>query len=106
MDMAEQGFVATHVVIIDRLFEERDGASDQQLPGFGRFAELMKAKTGVEKSGSGIGCDAAKPLADAESERPFLFPHQMMKAKLKDFGAILMAFINRVEFGERLACHA
>jgi hypothetical protein len=30
----------------------------------------------------------------------------MMQTKLKDFGAVLVTFVNGVEFGERLACHA
>ena len=60
----------------------------------------------MEITSSGIGRDAAKFLADAEGERPLLFPHQMMETKLKDFGTVLMAFVDRVEFGERLACHA
>src|SRR2546421_10770764 len=64
----------------------------------------METKTGVKKSSSGIGRDAAEFLADAEGERPFLFPHEMMETKLKDFGAVLMAFVDRIKFGERIAC--
>jgi hypothetical protein len=30
----------------------------------------------------------------------------MMKAKLQDFRPVLKAFVDGVEFGERLACHA
>src|SRR3954468_9726915 len=106
MDVAEKSFVTTHVVIIDRLFQERDGAGDEKIFGLGGFAELMKTKAGVEKSGTGVGSDAAQSLAHAKCESPLLFPHQMMKTKLKNFGAVLVAFIDGVEFGERLACHA
>jgi hypothetical protein len=67
---------------------------------------LVEAKTGMEKSGAGIGRDATKLLADAKGERPFLFPHQMMEPELKDFGAGLVALVDGVEFGERLARHA
>ena len=67
---------------------------------------MMETKTGMKKSSSGIGRNAAEFLADAEGKRPFLFPHEMMETKLKDFGTVLMAFVDRVEFGERLACHA
>ena len=106
MDIAEQSFIATHVVIIDWLFKKRDGAGYQELFGLGGLAELMKAEPGMEKSSSGIGRDAAKFLTDAKGERPFLFSHQMMEAKLKHFGAVLMAFVDCVEFRQRLACHA
>jgi hypothetical protein len=106
VDVAEERFVTTHVVIIDRLFQERDGTGDKKVLGFGCLPELVETKTGVEKSGPGIGGDAAQSLAHAKGKGPSLFPHQMMEAELKNFGALLVTFIDGVEFGERLACHA
>src|SRR5947208_3893773 len=66
----------------------------------------METEAGMEKSRAGIGSNAAKFLAYAKGERPFLFPHQMMEPELKDFRAILIALVDGVEFGERLAGHA
>jgi hypothetical protein len=105
-DVAEKRLVAPHVVIIDRLFQKRDRSGDQEFFCFGGFAQLMEAEAGMEKTGAGIGSDPAKSLADAKSERPFLFPHQVVQAKLKDLGAVLVAFVDGVEFGKGLACHA
>ena len=87
-------------------FSSATGTGDQEIFCFRGLAELMQAKTGMKKPGAGIGSDAAELLADAQGEGPFLFPHQMMEAKLKHLGAILKARSNRVEFGERLARHA
>ena len=66
----------------------------------------MQAKPGMEKTGPGIGCNAAELLADAKSEGPLLFSHEMMKAKLKHLRAILKAGRNRVELRERFPRHA
>ena len=66
----------------------------------------METKTGVKKTGAGIGSDAAKSLAHAQGEGPFLFSHEMMEAELKNFRAVLVTLVDGVEFGERLACHA
>src|SRR5205085_10015505 len=106
VDVAEQGFVASHVVIIDRLFQEGDWTSDEEIFRFGGFAELVETKTGVKKTGAGIGSDAAKSLAHAQGEGPFLFSHEMMETELKNFRAVLVTLVDGVEFGERLACHA
>src|ERR1700719_3440629 len=106
VDVAEERLVAPHVVVIDRLFQERYRAGDQEFLGFGGFAKLMEAEAGVEKTGAGIGSGPAKSLADPKGQRPLFFPHQVGEAKLKDFRAVLEALIDGVEFGERLACHA
>ena len=106
MDVAKKGFVTPHVVVIDRLFQERDGAGDKKFPSLSSFAQLVQTKTGVKKSGAGVGGYTAQPLADTKCEGPPLFSHQMMKAKLKDFGAVLVAFVDSVQFRERLAGHA
>src|SRR5438874_2517169 len=44
------------------------------------FCLQQLGKTGVKKTGAGIGSDAAKSLAHAQSEGPFLFSHEMMEA--------------------------
>jgi hypothetical protein len=66
----------------------------------------MKTETGVKKTGAGIGRDTTKFLAHAQGKHPLFFAHQMMQAQLKDFGAVLIPLIDRVELGERLAYHA
>ena len=60
----------------------------------------------MKKSGARIGRDPTELLADAQGESPLLFPHQMMKPKLKHLRAILKAGGNRIEFRERFARHA
>ena len=105
-DIAEERFVAAHVVIINGLLQQRDRAGGQDFFRLGRFAELMQAKPGMEKPGAGIGGGAAKLPADAEGEGPLLFAHEVMKAKVKHFRAILKARGNRVEFSERFSRHA
>ena len=105
-DVAKERFVATHVVIIDRLLQKRDWARDQKFFRFRGFPELVETKPRVQVSRTSIGCSATKFLADAEGESPLFFPHQVMEAKLKNFGAILKARFDGVEFVERLACHA
>src|SRR2546423_10697275 len=91
VDIAEQSFVTTHVVIIDCLFQQSDGSGDEKVFCFGGFAELMETKPGVKKSGAGIGGNATQLLTYAQGQGPFLFPHQMMGAKLKDFAAVSVA---------------
>jgi len=98
VDVAEKRLVATHIVIINGLFEERDRTCNQKVFCFRGFSELMQAKTGMKKSGAGIGRDAAELLADPKGEGPFLFSHEMMQAKLKHFRTILKAVSYRVEF--------
>ena len=51
-DIAEERFVASHVVVIDRLFQQRDGTGDEKLFRFGSLAELVEAETSMEKSGA------------------------------------------------------
>src|SRR5207237_3437779 len=102
VDVAEQGLVATHVVIIDRLFQEGDWTGDEEIFRFGGFAELMETKTGVKKTGAGIGSDAAKSLAHAQGEGTFLFSHEMMEAELKNFRPVLVTLVDGVECGARL----
>src|SRR5205085_8615556 len=103
VDVAEQGFVATHVVIIDRLFQEGDWTGDEEIFRFRGFAELMETKTSVKKTGAGIGSDAAKCLAHAQGEGPFLFSHEMMEAELKNFRTVLVTLeIGRASCRERV----
>ena len=66
----------------------------------------MQAKSSVKKPGPGIGRHSTKLLADAQGESPLLFPHQMMKPKLKHLRAILKAGGNRIQLRERFARHA
>ena len=105
-DVAEERLVAPHVVIINGLLQQRDRAGNQKVSCFRRFSELMQAKPGMEKPGAGIGGDAAELLADAQGEGPLLLSHEVMKAKLKHFRAILKARRNRVELRERFSRHA
>jgi hypothetical protein len=66
----------------------------------------MEAKAGMKKSRARVGRHAAKFLAHPQGEDPFLFPHEMMEPKLQDFRAVLVALVDGVKFGERLARHA
>jgi hypothetical protein len=105
-DIAEKSFVAPHVVVINRLFQQGNGAGDEEIFCFGRLAQLVQTKARVQKTGAGVGRRATKLLADAQGEGPFLFLHQVMKPELQDFRAALETLIDGVEFGERLARHA
>jgi hypothetical protein len=66
----------------------------------------VEAETGMEETRAGIGGDPAEFLADAQGQGPLLFLHQMMEAKLENFGAVLEALVDAVKFSERLAGHA
>ena len=104
-DVAEERFVAPHIVIIDRLLQQGDGTSDQQVSGFRGFAELVQTEPGMKKTCAGVRGDSTKLLTYAEGERPSLLAHEMMEPKLKYFGTVLKAFINGIELSERLAGH-
>lgn len=106
LDVAEQRIVTAHIIIVDWLFEERDGTGDEELLRFRSFAELMQTEASVEEAGAAIGGDAAEVLADPQRLRPLTFPHQVMEAQLQHLGTVLEARFNRVKFRERLARHA
>src|SRR3954470_11441732 len=59
----------------------------------------------MKKTRADIGGDPAELLADAEGEGPSFLAHQMMEPKLEDFGPVLVALIDSIELGERLAGH-
>src|ERR1044072_5585111 len=101
-DITEKSFVTTHVVIINRLFEQRDRTADQEILGFSGLAELVETKAGMEKSRAGIGGGAAKFLAHAKGQGPLFLSHQMMKPQMEDLRTILKTPFNCIEFGERL----
>ena len=106
VDVPQQSFVTAHVIIIDWLFQKGYWPGSEKMFGFGGLAELMETEPGVEKSGPRVGRHATEFLADAQSEVPPFLSHQMVKPKLKHFGAILEARINGVQFRDRLAAHA
>ena len=66
----------------------------------------MQAKTGVQKSGAGIGGGAAKAAANSQGARPLLLSHQVMQAQLQDFRAMLEFILDRIQLGNRLSRHA
>ena len=62
--IAEQRFVATHVVVIDRFFAKNGRPGEQEFARRGRFAELVQTKSAMQETGAAFGRDAAKFSAD------------------------------------------
>ena len=87
--IAEERFVATHVVVIDRFFAKNGGPSEQKFARRGRLAELVQTKSAVKETGAAFGSDAAKFSADLISAAPAFALHEMMQAQLQNFRAIL-----------------
>ena len=75
VDVAEKRFVTTHVVVIDRLLQQRDRPGHQKISRFSSLAELVKAKTGVQEPGAGIGCGVTELPADPKGQSPSLLAH-------------------------------
>src|SRR5438477_11424700 len=94
--VAEQDFVATHVVIINWLLQQRGRATKQQFLGLTSPADLVQAKTGMQKSGAGFGRSTAKPAANSQGARPMLLTHQVMQTQLQDFRAMLEFIVDRI----------
>src|SRR5439155_7809778 len=94
--VTEQNFVTTHVVIINWLLQQRGRATKQQFLGLTRPADLMQAKTGVQKSRAGLGGSAAKAAANSQGARPLFLAHQVMQAQLQDFRAMLVFILDRI----------
>jgi hypothetical protein len=104
--IAEQDFVTTHVVIINRLLQQRRRTTKQQFLSLTGPADLMQAKTGVQKSRAGFGSSAAKAATNSESAGPLFLPHQVMQTQLQDFRSMLVFVIDRIQLGNRLSRHA
>src|SRR5207237_1212684 len=102
----EQNFVTTHVVIINWLLQQRGRATKQHFLGLTGTADLMQAKTGVQKSRAGLGGSAAKAAANSQGARPLLLAHQVMQAQLQDFWAMLVFILDRIQLRNRLSRHA
>src|SRR5689334_21247090 len=96
--VAEQDFVATHVVVVNWFLQQRRRSSQQNFLCLFGSADLVQTKTSMQKSGAGLGRGAAKAAADGEGARPLLFPHQMVKTQLEDFLAALVCVMDRVQF--------
>src|SRR5437870_6069502 len=104
--IAEQDFVTTHVVIVNCFLQQCGGATKQQFLGLTRPADLMQAKTRMQKSRAGLGSSAAKAAANSQGARPLLLAHQVMQAQLQDFWAMLVFILDRIQLRNRLSRHA
>ena len=104
--IAEKRVVATHVVIIDRLAQQRHRAFQQKVFRLQGFAELVQAKTSVQIAGGAMRRDSANSSTNRKSTRPFLLPHQMVKPELQNLGTLLGGLLDRVQLGEGFAVHA
>ena len=104
--ITQECFVASHVVMINGFFAQRGGSSQEKPFRLRRPAQFMQTKTGVEKAGGGIGCDATQLSADHERAGPIVLSHQIMQAKLQNFRTKLHRAFDRVQFRERLPGHA
>src|SRR5215471_1613936 len=104
--VAEERVVATHIIIIDWLTEQRDWSLEQEFLCLESFAELVQTKTGVKKSRRAMWRNSTQLAANAQGAPPFLFPHQMMEAELQNLRLILPRPVDRLQFGHGLAVHA
>jgi hypothetical protein len=104
--ITQQRIVTTHVVIIDRLLQERGRTGQKELFGLGSFAELVQTKAGVEEAGAILRGNATKFPADGQGARPAFSTHQMMQSELQDFGPVLGSHIDGVELLDRFPGHA
>lgn len=104
--IAEERFVASHVVMINGFFPQCGRSSQEKSFCLCRPAQFVQTKAGMEKTGGAIGGDATQLPTDHERAGPIVLSHQMMQAKLQDFGTILHRAFDRVQFRERLASHA
>ena len=104
--VAEQNFVTTHVVIINWLLQQRGRATKQQFLGLASPADLMQAKTGMQKSSAGLRGGAAKTAANSQGARPMLLTHQVMQTQLQDFRAMLEFIVDRIQLRNGLSRHA
>src|SRR5207244_6069147 len=104
--VAEQNFVTTHVVIINWFLQQCGRATKQQLLGLTGPADLMQAKTGVQKPRASFGRSTAKAAANAQGARPMLLAHQVMQTQLQDFRAMLEFIVDRIQLRNGLSRHA
>ena len=104
--ITQQRIVTTHIVIIDRLLQERSRTGEEELFGFGSFTEFVQTEARVQKASAVLRGNAAKFPADGQGARPAFSTHQMMQTELQDFGPVLGSHIDGVEFLDRLPGHA
>ena len=104
--IAEERVVTSHVVIIDRLFQQRDRTFEKKPFGFSGSSQFVQTKTGVQKSRAALRCDTAKLTAHDQGAGPFFLAHQMMETELKHFRPRLEDGFDGVQFRDRLAGHA
>jgi len=94
--ITQECFVASHVVMINGLFAERSGSTQEESFRLRRPAQFMQTKTGVEKAGGGIRQNATELSTDHEGAGPIMLPHQVMQTKLQNFGTMLHRAFDRV----------
>src|SRR5438067_13628989 len=104
--VAEQNFVATHVIIINWYLQQRGRATKQQFLGLTGPADLMQAKTVVQTPRASFGRSTAKAAANGQGARPMLLAHQVMQTQLQDFRAMLEFIVDRIQFRNGLSRHA
>jgi hypothetical protein len=104
--VAEQNFVTTHVVIINWLLQQRGRATKQQFLGLTGPADLMQAKTGVQKPRAGLRGGAAKTAANSQGARPLFLAHQVVQTQLQNFRPMLVFIVDRIQLRNRLSRHA
>ena len=73
--ISQKRVVAAHVVVINRLSQQRDGSFHEQLFCLKCFAKLVQTKSGVEKPGSAVWRDAAQPAAHPQRACPSFLAH-------------------------------
>src|ERR1700736_5444045 len=106
LDIAEQRVVAAHVVVVNRLSQQRDRTLQQQRLCLRGLSQFIQAKSGVQITGPAVWRNLAKFAADSQRAQPTLPVHQMMKPELEDFRSILKTTLDRVQLGDRFARHA
>src|SRR5437588_9421468 len=104
--IAEERVVTPHVVIINRLLQERSRAFEQKLFGLGGFSQFVQTETGVQKSGAAFRRDPAELATDEQCARPFFLVHEMVQPELQYFRPVLERGIDRVQLAARLTRHA
>ncbi len=83
--ITKERFVATEIVVVDRLAAERGRTFQEHPARFFRPSELVQTKTSVQETRAALRRDATKFSAESEGTVPALADHQVMKPQLQDF---------------------
>src|SRR5207245_2319159 len=75
LDVAEQSLVTTHVIIVNRFFQQRGRAPEQKGLGFRGLAKFVQAKAGMKKSCAAVRRGMTELPADAQGLRPPFVAH-------------------------------